>query len=40
MAMGFHVLVKLPPDEYLDFINDLCGIDYIDDKTTLVHMMS
>ena len=33
--------MKLPPDEYLDFINGLCGIDFIDDKsTTLVHVMS
>ena len=24
-------LVKLPPDEYLDFINGLCGIGFIDD---------
>ena len=32
--------MKLPPDEYLDFINGLCGIDFIDDKSTLVHVMS
>ena len=31
-----YLLVKLPPDEYLDFINGLCGIDFIDDKSTLV----
>ena len=32
--------MKLPPDEYLDFINGLCDIDFIDDKSTLVHVMS
>ena len=32
--------MKLPPDKYLDFINGLCGIDFIDDKSTLVHVMS
>ena len=26
--------MKLPPDEYLDFINGLCGIDFIDNKST------
>ena len=32
--------MKLPPDEYLDFFNGLCGIDFIDDKSTLAHVMS
>ena len=31
--------MKLPPDGYLDFINSLCGIDFIDDKSTLVQVL-
>ena len=31
---------EIAPDEYLDFINGLCGIDFIADKSTLVHVMS